>query len=188
MIPQRFKARKRFGQHFLIKDAIIDSIVNAVLLDTAEGVLEIGPGLGAITLPMAKKYSHLVAVEKDRDALQILLKKLHESDLAHEVTLIERDILSCSIEKLFGGKKICVVGNLPYNISKAILLKIINERNFIGRAVLMLQNEVAERLLARPGTKHYGALSVIIQYHAAVRKVIDVPKSCFRLSQLSGIS
>lgn len=180
MTSQRFKARKRFGQHFLIKENVIDSIVSTVLLDTAGGVLEIGPGLGAITLPIAKKYNHLVAVEKDRDALHILLKKIHESGLTHDITLIEKDILSCSIEELFGGKKICVVGNLPYNISKAILLKIINEQKFISRAVLMFQNEVAERLLARPGTSHYGSLSVIIQYYATVHRVIDVPKSCFR--------
>ena len=176
----KFRTRKRLGQHFLIKESIIDSIVNSVLLDTAEGVLEIGPGLGAITLPIAKRYNHLVAVEKDRDALCILVEKLYKSDLIDNITLIEKDILSCSIEQLFGGRKICIVGNLPYNISKAILLKIINERKFIHRAVFMFQNEVAERLLADPGGRHYGALSVIIQYYATVHKIIDVPKSCFR--------
>ena len=175
-----FRPKKRLGQYFLRDGDIINGIISVADFDKSDQILEIGAGLGALTIPAAKSVHDVIAVEKDDRLVEILKKKLLNSDI-HNVTLINDDILKVDLPRILGNhsRKIKVVGNLPYNISSPLLERLINNRNILGRAILMFQAEFAKRLIASPGNRDYGALTVLMQYHAYLSPLIEVPKEAF---------
>lgn len=182
MGPQKvLRPRKRLGQHFLVDPSLGHRIVEAAGFDPGDPVLEIGPGKGALTFPLARKGVRLVAVEKDallcKDLAERLARAGHDN-----VRLVNEDILTFDFRKVTrpGGGKVGVIGNLPYNISTPLLERLTECRDMIGRSVLMFQREVGERLTASPGGKAYGAMTVLVRYHAAVRPLIRVPPTAFR--------
>jgi 16S rRNA (adenine1518-N6/adenine1519-N6)-dimethyltransferase len=171
------RAKKRYGQHFL-QGAWADKVVDAIGPRASDHFLEIGPGPGALTLRLAPRVAHLTAVEVDAEMIASL-----QPHLPANVTLIEQDFLEADLGSLVPGSEIRVAGNLPYNVSSPILFRLLGAHR-TGRclidATLMLQREVAERITARPGTKDYGVLSIFIQLHADVRKVLSLPPGAFR--------
>lgn len=175
-----FHPKKSLGQHFLSDPGIVSQIIRKARFGRGDPVLEIGPGQGALTLSLARGLDRLIAVEKDTRLTAYLAEKLSNAGLPH-VLLINQDILTWDFHEasIPPGAKLQVIGNLPYNISSPLLEKLIRNRAHLGRAVLMLQKEVAERITASPGTKAYGALSVWIRYHACPARLIRVPRQAF---------
>jgi 16S rRNA (adenine1518-N6/adenine1519-N6)-dimethyltransferase len=180
-------AKKSFGQHFLGDRAILERIVDACELRPGAWVIEIGPGLGALTARLLGRGAHVLAVERDRDMAQVLRAELG----AHErFRLVEEDALTADYAQLAAaagadpattGMPLTVVGNLPYNVGTAILGRLLEpaQRRGLGRIVAMLQREVAERLVAGPGSRDYGGLSLGIQLVAEVERVLQVAPGCF---------
>jgi 16S rRNA (adenine1518-N6/adenine1519-N6)-dimethyltransferase len=177
---QRFRPKKRLSQHFLKDTGIIHEIIAQAGFDESDHVLEIGAGLGALTLPLSKVVRHITAIEKDAQLVDMLGKRLSHAGI-DTVNLINDDILAFDLNKVIdlSLKKIKVIGNLPYNISSPLLEKFIKNRNLLSRAILMFQYEFARRLIAPPGNKEYGAMTVLIQYHASLSPLLDVPKEAF---------
>jgi len=175
-----FRPKKRLGQHFLVDPEITKEIIARAGFGTSDLVLEIGPGLGALTLPVARSVFHVVAVEKDGHLAELLGEKLSRSGITN-VTIINRDILKWNLSELedLGSGKIQVIGNLPYNISSPFLEKLVESRKLVSRAVLMFQLEVAKRLTASPGEKAYGAMSLLIRYHALSSILLEVSREAF---------
>ena len=167
------RPRKRFGQNFLQSQPMISAIIQAMHLQTDDNVIEIGPGLGALTRPLLTHVQHLTAIEIDRD-LQASLSNLPE---AQRLTLICDDALSVDYNQF--GKDLRLIGNLPYNISTPLLLHLLQFLGSIQDMHFMLQKEVVNRLAAVPGTKAFGRLSVMVQYHCDVTALLDVPPSAF---------
>ena len=174
------KPKKQLGQNFLINAALAETIVKCADLTAGDHVLEIGSGLGAITIPAARRAARLVAVEKDAQLLDLLRTELAVQQLAN-VELVHQDILTLDIREVFGHGQArgVVIGNLPYNISSQIIVQLIAARACLQRALLMLQKEMAQRLIAPPGTKDYGRLSVMLQYCAEVAVVAEAPAGMF---------
>jgi 16S rRNA (adenine1518-N6/adenine1519-N6)-dimethyltransferase len=172
--------RKYLGQHFLQDRDIISKIIAEARLDKEDVVLEVGSGLGALTIPALSLISHLVAVEKDPGLAEILKERVPPEE-AHKITTVVGDILKVSFKEVSNrfDRKIKVLGNLPYNISSPFLEKLVINREYVRTAILMFQYEFAQRLTARPCTKHYGALSVIMQYHARLSSLIKVNRDAF---------
>ena len=176
--------QKRWGQNFLIDGNILSKIVNAAELTPNDVVLEIGPGLGVLTRALAERARAVVAVEKDPRLLTALLETLCDQSNAR---VVQGDALDVSFEDLLNEHisritfhvSCKVVSNLPYSISKPILQRLIESRSLFSRMVLTVQKEVAERLTASPGTKAYGALSVITQAWMQVEIVSLIPPKCF---------
>lgn len=170
-------ARKRFGQNFLIDAQVIADIVNAVAPGRTARVVEIGPGLGALTAPLLQRLDHLDVVEIDRDIVARLKKRFSAEKLRiHEGDALKFDF-SCLLPQ--AEDRLHVVGNLPYNISTPLLFHL---AAFAGQVVdmhFMLQKEVVERMVAEPGTTDYGRLSVMLQYRFVIDKLLDVPPECF---------
>ncbi len=166
------RPRKRLGQHFLIHEHSVKKIVEFAQLQAHDVVLEIGAGLGALTIPVARKVAKIHAVEIDPDLLRLLREKIIPRKLEPRITLIDEDILKMDLRDLADspGKRLIVLGNLPYNISSPVLFRILEHSDIIEKAVVMLQTEVAERLLAEPGTKDYGILTVLFAYKATIKK------------------
>jgi len=162
----------------LSSPATAQMIVDRTGVDKETTVLEIGPGLGAITLPLARACKQVIAVEKDRRIIPLL-----EGELAGEgicnVTIINQDILKTDIRQIAGTEKLVVIGNLPYNISSQIIFKLITIRQVVTRAFLMFQKELAERLLSSPGTKSYSRLSAVVQYASKISRVTDLGANNF---------
>ncbi len=175
-----FRPKKSLGQHFLKDKEIVREIINKARFDPADRVLEIGPGLGALTPLLAKGVHHVIAVEKDSRLTDMLNKRL-SAEKIENVHLINEDILKLDFSRIpsLHGRKVGVIGNLPYNISSPILEKLVENRHMVNRAVLMLQSELAGRLIANPGTKAFGAMTVFIQYDARVSPLLHVPKEAF---------
>ena len=175
-----FRPQKRLGQHFLRDRALIERIVSHAGLNSSDIILEIGPGLGALTVPLAEMAGQVVAVEKDRFLVGDLRKRLVSKGIQN-VTLHHADILKINFSDLFEGEgqKIKVIGNLPYNISSPLLDKLVRNKVLVSEAILMFQRELAKRLVALPGTKAYGSLSVLVQYNARIRPILEVPKEAF---------
>ena len=175
-----FHAKKRLGQHFLVELEIINKIVGLAAFQASDLVLEIGPGQGALTLPLARTVGHVVAVEKDPQLVHALQKRLNRAGITN-VTLINYDILKWDFRDIRPplSAKLLVIGNLPYNISSPVLEKLIKNRDLIKRAVLMFQLEVAKRLTASPGGKAYGAMTLLVKYHAHPRPLLEVSKDAF---------
>lgn len=177
---QEWRPKKRLGQHFLREKGIVHSIISLARFDRSSSVLEVGPGLGALTLPLSQNVGHVYAVEKDAGLVKRLEEELHRRSI-HNVTLMNQDILRMDFESLPipSGERIGVIGNLPYNISTPFLERLLDHRKRVGKAVLMFQREVARRLVASPGSREYGSLTVLIQYHARLFPLMDVPRSAF---------
>jgi len=175
-----FRPKKRLGQHFLNDPAIIDKMIARAGFDPSCTVLEIGSGLGALTLPLARSVQHVLAVEKDRQLVAVLQKNLYASGI-HNVTPITGDILRLDFAALDlpAGQTFQVLGNLPFNISSPVLEKLVLNRNLVSRAVLTFQRELARRLMATPGNKEYGAMTVLVQYHARVSPLLEIAKEAF---------
>ncbi|HEY1092098.1 MAG TPA: 16S rRNA (adenine(1518)-N(6)/adenine(1519)-N(6))-dimethyltransferase RsmA [Burkholderiaceae bacterium] len=166
--------RKRFGQHFLTDRAIIDGIVDAIDPQPGEAMVEIGPGLGAMTLPLLARIRPLTVIELDRDLAAKLRKR-------EGLDVIESDVLKVDFGALADakGQQLRVVGNLPYNISTPILFHLLG---FVDRIVdqhFMLQKEVVDRMAASPGSKDYGRLTVMLQWRYDIESVLDVPPASF---------
>ncbi len=169
--------RKRFGQHFLTDRSIIDAIVDAIDPKPGQPMVEIGPGLAALTQPLAERLGHLTVIELDRD-LAVRLRT-HP-----QLNVIESDVLKVDFAQLaqsFGTEttKLRVVGNLPYNISTPILFHLLAFVDVIEDQHFMLQKEVIDRMVARPATSDYGRLSVMLQWRYAMENVLHVPPSSF---------
>ena len=168
------RARKRFGQFFLQSQHVIDSIVRAFHPQPADNVVEIGPGLGALTKPLLHALNALTAIEIDRD-LQAHLTTLFQP--SGNLTLMGADALTFDYAQL--GEHLRVIGNLPYNISTPLLMHLLSHASHIDDMYFMLQKEVVERLAANPGTKAYGRLSVVVQYLCEVEMLFIVPPTAF---------
>lgn len=172
------RARRRYGQHFLVRRDIARRIVALAELTGRESVLEIGPGRGALTGFLADVAAELWLVEIDRDLCALLGRQFGDRPQIH---LVPRDILSVDLDELLPvSRPAVVVANLPYRISTPVLMKLIEKPERFRRLVLMLQREVAERLVAPPGSKAYGALSVMVQLVARVRVALAVSPASFR--------
>ena len=175
-----FRPKKRLGQNFLVDPAISEKIISLSGFSPEDTVLEIGPGKGALTLPLAERVKHVVAVEKDGQLVDWLTERLERAGL-NNVTLLHEDILKLDwklLRKHFEAR-ISIIGNLPYNISSPVLMKMCQNPLWMGRAVLMFQKEVAQRLTAVSGNKAYGALTLLVQYHAKVFSLLKVQKGSF---------
>lgn len=166
-------ARKRFGQNFLIDQGIIGAIVSAIDPKRDETVVEIGPGLGAITEPLMSRVDHLHVVEIDRDLIA-RLKKQHSPE---RMTIHEGDALAFDFASI--GKDLRLVGNLPYNISTPLLFHLADYVNIVRDMHFMLQKEVVERMVAEPGDADFGRMSVMLQYRFWLEWLIDVPPESF---------
>jgi len=171
-------AGKEMGQNFLSNPETARMIVEQTGIDSHARVLEIGPGLGALTIPIAQKTRHVTVVEKDRRLIPLLAQAL-ESHGIDWVRVLNQDFLKTDIASMADGQKLVVMGNLPYNISSQILFRLIRSRNLIDSACLMFQRELAERILATPGSKAYSRLSVAAQYAAKIRRRIDIGPGAF---------
>ena len=165
-------ARKRFGQHFLSDNGIIDAIVDAINPQPGQPMVEIGPGLAALTQPLVERLGHLTVIELDRDLASRL--RLHNS-----LTVVESDVLRVDFSALASCKKIRVVGNLPYNISTPILFHVLDHVQVIEDQHFMLQKEVIDRMVASPSTSDYGRLSVMLQWRYKMENVLFVPPESF---------
>lgn len=171
---------KRLGQNFLVDPGISAKIVSLLRVTPEDTVLEIGPGKGALTIPLAGRVKHVVAVEKDGRLADWLDARFKMAGL-NNVTLLHGDILKLdwrALKSYFRGR-MPVIGNLPYNISSPVLEKMCQKPQGMGQAILMFQKEVAQRLTAVPGSKAYGALSLLVQYHAEVLSRLTVVKGSF---------
>jgi 16S rRNA (adenine1518-N6/adenine1519-N6)-dimethyltransferase len=168
------QARKRFGQHFLTDDSVLDAIVEAIDPRPGEALVEIGPGLGALTRPLLSRCERLTVIELDRDLAQRLRRE-------PRLEVIEADVLKVDFRALgrAAGQALRVVGNLPYNISTPILFHLLDAVDGIADQHFMLQKEVVDRMAAAPGGKDYGRLSVMLQWRYAIENVLDVPPEAF---------
>ncbi len=167
-------ARKRFGQHFLTDDGVIDRIVGAIAPQPGQALIEIGPGLGALTGPLLERCGALTVIELDRDLAARLRRQAG-------LTVIEADVLTVDFGDLAdrAGAKLRVVGNLPYNISTPILFHLLGYAPQVLDQHFMLQKEVVARMAAAPGGKDYGRLSVMLQWRYRIESVLDVPPAAF---------
>ena len=170
-------ARKRFGQNFLIDQQVIADIVDAVAPRRSDRVVEIGPGLGALTDPLLKKLDHLHVVEIDRD----IVARLSRHYSADKLTIHQGDALNFDFASLTDpvDGKLHIVGNLPYNISTPLLFHLASFAHCIHDMHFMLQKEVVERMVAEPGTSDFGRLSVMLQYRFFMDWLLDVPPESF---------
>ena len=188
----RFRARKRFAQHFLTS-VWADKVVAAIDPQPGDAFLEIGPGTGSLTLPLAATGAPIVAVELDRDLVKLLIERVPSN-----VTVVGADFLDLDPVPLLRGLepqrlpgamesgrspfRCRAVGNLPYNVASRIVLRLVEfhrRQAFFGDATVMLQREVAERLLGEPGTRDYGVLTILTTLHARVTRLLDLPPGAF---------
>ncbi|QOF67075.1 16S rRNA (adenine(1518)-N(6)/adenine(1519)-N(6))-dimethyltransferase RsmA [Actinobacillus sp. GY-402] len=177
-------ARKRFGQNFLHDDNVIQSIVAAIYPQKGQFLVEIGPGLGALTEPVADQLDRLTVVELDRDLAERLR---HHPFLHQKLNVIETDAMQFDFGKLYEeqnlagqGLKLRVFGNLPYNISTPLIFHLLQFHDKIQDMHFMLQKEVVKRLCAAPNSKAYGRLTIMTQYFCRVMPVLEVPPTAFK--------
>ena len=169
-------ARKRFGQNFLVDRQVVGDIVNALALERADCVVEIGPGLGALTDPLLERIDHLHVVEIDRD----IVARLKTRSPADKLTIHQGDALTFDFGALArAGRPLHVVGNLPYNISTPLLFHLSGFAEHVVDMHFMLQKEVVERMVAEPGNTDFGRLSVMLQYRFVMDWLFDVPPESF---------
>jgi 16S rRNA (adenine1518-N6/adenine1519-N6)-dimethyltransferase len=171
-----FRAKKRYGQHFL-EAAWADKLVAAIDPQPADRFVEIGPGPGALTVRLARLAAKVTAIELDPDMVAALQPRLPTN-----VTLVHADFLEFNLSSLAADRPIRVVGNLPYNVSSPILFALLEAHRTGGLidATLMVQREVADRIVASPGSRDYGVLSIFVQLHADVRRALTLPPGAFR--------
>lgn len=168
------QAKKRFGQNFLVDEQIISDIIRAIRPEPNDNMVEIGPGLGALTRPLLKQLNKLHVVEIDRD----IISRLKTDYPQDKIVIHEGDALQFDFATLAAPLR--VVGNLPYNISSPLLFHFADYAARITDMHFMLQNEVVERMVAGPSTPEYGRLSVMLQYRFCMEKLLDVPPESFR--------
>ena len=169
------RARKRFGQHFLTDAAIIDQLVRSIAPREGDNLLEIGPGQGALTYPLLDAIAHLQVVELDRDLIELLRRRIAPERLS----IHQGDALRFDFAALATQTPLRVVGNLPYNISTPLIFHLLAQAGAIRDMTFMLQKEVVDRLTAEPGSKDYGRLSVMVQYHCQADYLFFVPPGAF---------
>ena len=174
--PAPHRARKRFGQHFLHDQNIIRRMLDAIDPQPGQSLIEIGPGRGALTLPLLERCRELTAIELDRDLIALLEQKVQGLGTLH---LISADVLKIALPTLDLPPPLRLVGNLPYNISTPLMFHMLEYRELIQDMHFMVQKEVAQRIIARPGGKDYGRLSVMMQYHCDCEYLFDVAPGCF---------
>ena len=171
-------AKKRFGQNFLTDQAVIASLVDAINPHKNQSIVEIGPGLGALTKPLLKKIDHLHVVEIDRDIVSWMQAEYAKpSYVNNKISIHNVDALKFDFSQL--GRQLRVTGNLPYNISTPILFHLLDNLAHITDMHFMLQKEVVERMVASPSTPAYGRLSVMLQYYLNMEYLITVPPEAF---------
>ncbi len=177
-------ARKRFGQNFLHDESVIQNIVAAIYPQKDQFLVEIGPGLGALTEPVAERVDRLTVIELDRDLAERLR---HHPFLHQKLNVIESDAMQFDFARLYTDEKLAeknqklrVFGNLPYNISTPLMFHLFSYHNVIQDMHFMLQKEVVKRLCAAPNNKAYGRLTIMAQYFCQVMPVLEVPPSAFK--------
>jgi 16S rRNA (adenine1518-N6/adenine1519-N6)-dimethyltransferase len=176
------RAKKSLGQNFLTDTNVLNNIVSAAEITKADNVIEIGPGIGALTEKLAQAAGEVVALEIDEDLLDVLYEVLFDYD---NVKVINKDVLKTDVKTLINeefsdpSRPIKVVANLPYYITTPILMQLLSVDVKWASIVVMMQKEVAQRLAAEPGTKAYGTLSLAIQYKMDVRLAFEVPRTVF---------
>ena len=168
----RHQPRKRFGQNFLVDHRIINQIISTISPKNDDSIIEIGPGKGAITFPIIEYLDHLSVIEIDRDLVSMLKSKEQE-----KLTIYQADALTFDFSQI--PNKLRVIGNLPYNISSPLLFHLLDYRKQIIDMTFMLQKEVVDRIVAPPGNKTYGRLSVMMQAFYEVELMFVVPKESF---------
>ena len=176
-----FRLSKSLGQNFLTDKNIIDEIIESAQIGPEDLVMEIGPGIGVITMEAAEKAKKVIAVEIDKNLIPILKETLKDYD---NVEIINKDILKTDVNGLIDGCKekfagVKILGNLPYYITTPIIMKLLEDGVKADSITIMMQKEVADRIKALPGTKAYGALSVAVQYYCTAEAVVNVPKEVF---------
>lgn len=176
----RFTFQKKFGQNFLIDERVLNKIISAAELEKDDYVIEIGPGIGTMTQYLCEQAGFVSAIEIDKDLIPILKETL---DSYNNFEVINDDVLKVDlkglIEKNGNGKPCKVVANLPYYITTPIIMSLLESRVPIESITVMVQKEVADRMMVGPGTKDYGALSLAVQYYAKPYIVANVPMNCF---------
>ncbi len=171
-------AGKELGQNFLSNPGTAKMIAKKIGISNDTRVLEIGSGLGALTIPIAQIASHVTAIEKDSRLIPLLQQEIDSENLKN-VAVVNKDIFKVNIKEMAKNKKLVVIGNLPYNISSQILFKLVEERSCIEKAFLMFQKELAKRIIAPPGGRDYSRLSAVAQYAADVSFVAQLGPSSF---------
>lgn len=175
-----FNFQKKFGQNFLIDTHVLEKIIRSAEITKEDFILEIGPGIGTMTQYLCESARKVVAVEIDGSLIPILKETLKDYE---NITVIHADILKLDlnhiVEKENGGKPIKIVANLPYYITTPIIMELFEKNVPIESITIMVQKEVAERMVAQPGKKDYGALSLAVQYYASPYLVANVPQNCF---------
>lgn len=174
------KPKKQLGQNFLQDLSSAEMIVQKAGITAEDTVLEIGPGLGTFTVALGNAAKNVIAVEKDSELIPLLAMQLMDCKLNDKVRVLEADIMRFDLAEHLEplGYKAVVAGNLPYNISSQVLVKLIENRRFIKKAVLMFQKELADRLMASPGKKDYGRITAMLQYCAQIKPLAVLkPKS-----------
>ena len=166
------KPRKRFGQNFLVDNQVINQIISTIAPKRDDNIIEIGPGKGALTFPLAEYLEHLSVIEIDRDLISIL-----EAQNNQKISIYNSDALEFDFNQF--SEKLRIVGNLPYNISSPLLFHLLNYKDNIIDMTFMLQKEVVERIVASPGSKSYGRLSVVMQAFYDAELMFIVPKNSF---------
>ena len=174
------RPKKSLGQHFLEDHGIIDKIITLIQLNKNDVVVEIGPGTGALTIPVLPYVYHLIAIEKDQLLINLLRKKLSAEE-GKKITLISGDALKIDFKEISNDfkQKIRIIGNIPYNISSPLLERLILYRAYIKSAILMFQHEFALRLIAPPGQRKCSALTIISQYYAEISPIIKIKRDAF---------
>ena len=178
-VQQGHVARKRFGQNFLVDMGVIDAIVGTIAPRRDDLMVEIGPGLGALTTPLIEWLAHLHVVELDRDLVERLRRKFGERVSVHAGDALDFDFGSLVPEDRRDEAPLRIVGNLPYNISSPLLFHLMRYAAFVRDQHFMLQSEVVERMVAPAGSSNYSRLSVMLQYRYWMDKVLDVPPEAF---------
>ena len=168
------KHKKRLGQHFLHDKNIINKIISNLAINIKDTFIEIGPGEGALTTPLLEEVESIILIEKDRDLMPILEKKYNH----RKVKIINQDILKCELSDLI-KENTRIVSNLPYNISTEIIFRLLPFSKDIKDLHFMLQKEVVDRIVAAPGTKIYGRLSVMTQVYFTVKKLFNISPNVF---------
>ena len=167
--------KKQLGQHFLSDPSTAEMITARSGIVPEDIVLEIGAGLGALTIPLARRAKKVYAVDTDSQMIELLKTELIANSISN-VVLIKENILELNIEKLAkeAGRRLIVIGNLPYNISSQVLIQLIKSRSVVSRSIFMLQKELSRRIIAKPCCRDYGRLSVMLQYCADIKKIADI--------------
>lgn len=175
-----FRTSKKYGQNFLTDENIVKKIVDAVEIKDNDLIIEIGPGIGTLTVELAKEAYMVLAIEIDKKLIPILNENLSEYE---NIKVINKDFLQTDIKEIIEAEEfsgdVKIIGNLPYYITTPIIMKILEERIDAKSITIMVQKEVADRLKAHPGTKEYGAISVAVQYYSEIKMITQVSREVF---------